>query len=273
MAKKVFISAGIEGVASVVSRLQTAMGEFEYRDAQRLMTLEVNAAIAGAQAAGAEQFVVCDAHANMQNLLPELLHQDAELVRGSIRQSLQMQGMDSSFDAVFITGSHAGAGTKNAVLDHTWVGASVLNIRIDGVTMNEACLNDVVAGFYGAPTVLVTGDEATIAQTREILPHIEGAVVKHSYSRFAARSLHPEKARQVIYDAAFRAIQRAGDIPVTNVPDEITMEIDFYRTDAADAAELVPMVERLSDRTVRVAGAPEFVFGMQNLLLYRLKYE
>lgn len=273
MAKKIFISADIEGVASVVSRLQTLKGEFEFRDAQRLMTLEVNAAIEGAKAAGAEEFVVCDAHADMQNLLPELLHQDAELVRGSIRQSLQMQGMDDSFDAVFITGAHAGAGTKNGVLDHTWVGASVLNIRIDDVTMNEACLNDVVAGFYGAPTVLVTGDQATIDQTRAILPHIEGAVVKHSYSRFAARSLHPEVARQVIHDAAFRAVQRVEEIPVTTVPDEITMEIDFYRTDVADAAGLVPLVERVNDRTIRVVGAPEFVFGMQNLLLYRLKYE
>ena len=273
MGLRVFISADIEGIAGAVSRQQVTLGELDYAEGRRLMTLEVNAAIAGAREAGATEFVVCDAHANMQNLLPELLDQDAELVRGAYRESLQMQGMDGSFDAVFITGAHAAAGTKHAVLDHTWVGALVHNIRIHGVRMNEATLNDLVAGYYGVPTVLVTGDEATIAQTREQLPHIEGAVVKHSYSRFSARSLHPEVARGVIREAARRAIERLSSFRSTPVPNPLEMEIEFYRTDIADSAELVPLVERVDARTIRVVGEPEFVFRMQQLILYRLKYE
>ncbi|HAI86764.1 MAG TPA: peptide transporter, partial [Firmicutes bacterium] len=58
-----------------------------------------------------------------------------------------------------------------------------------------------------------------------------------------------------------------------SVPNPLCMEIDFYRTDMADAAELVPGVKRLGSRTVSFTGHPEEVFRVQELVLYRLKYE
>jgi len=273
MSYRVLISAEIEGAAGVVSGLQCRLGEPEYELGRRLMTEEVNAAIEGAIEAGATEFTVCDSHANMQNLLVESLHPEARLIRGAIRDSLQMQGMDGTYDAVFITGAHAAAGTQNAVLDHTWVGASVFNIRMNGTTLNEAGLNAYVAGHYGVPVTLVTGDQATIDQTREFLPNIEGAVVKDSYSRYCASSLHPTKARAVIRQAAKASLERLGSIEPVAVADTITMEIDFYRTDMADAAALVPGIERLGARTIGFTADPEAVFRVQELVLYRLKYE
>lgn len=270
---KVFISADIEGVAGIVSGLQTRLGEPEYVLGCRLMTEEVNAAIEGALEAGATEIVVCDSHANMQNLQPDLLHPEARLIRGAVRDSLQMQGIDDSFDAVFITGAHAAAGTQHAVLDHTWVGASVFNIRIDGETLNEAGLNAYVAGRHGVPVTLVTGDQATIDQTKMFLPDIEGAVVKESYSRYCASSLHPSKAQALIKEAARRSLQRIDSITPVSVPDELTMEVDFYRTDMADAAALVPGTERIGARTIRFTADPDTVFRAQELILYRLKYE
>ncbi len=273
MGHKIFISADIEGVAGVVSGLQTRSDQPEYPMAQRLMTDEVNAAIEGAIAAGATDIVVCDSHANMQNLIPERLHPEARLVRGAIRESLQMQGIDGTFDAVFVTGTHAAAGTKNAVLDHTWVSAMVLNIRINGQALNEACLNAVVAGHYGVPVILITGDQTTIDQTRDFLPSVEGAVVKHSYSRYCAVSLHPERARAVIRERAEASLRRLDEFEPLSVSDPLAMEIDFYRTDMADAASLVPGVERVSARTIAYTSKPENVFLMQELILYRLRYE
>lgn len=270
---KIFISADIEGVAGVVSPLQIMLGEPEFELGRRWMTLEVNAAIEGALEAGATEIVVCDSHAHMQNLLPELLHPEAQLVRGAIRDSLQMQGIDNSFDALFVTGAHAAAGTQNAVLDHTWVSRSVFNLRMDGVTFNEACLNAITAGFYGVPLALVTGDQATIEQTRQHHPLVEGAVVKKSVSRYAAQSLHPEKAQALIRQAAKRAIERLGEFTPVAVPDTLTMEIEFLRTDMADAAALVPEVNRVDARTVSYTGNPLTIFRLQELLLYRLKYE
>lgn len=270
---KVFISADIEGVAGVVSPLQTVLGQPEYELGRRLMTLEVNGAIEGALEGGATDVVVCDAHANMQNLLPELLHPAAILVRGAIRESLQMQGIDDTFDALFVTGTHAAAGTQDAVLDHTWVSASVWNIRIDGRTLNEACLNDLVAGYHGVPTVLVTGDAATIEQTKSLLPSVEGVIVKRSNSRYSAASVHPTVAADMIRAGARAALTRLDQSEATRVGTTLTMEIDFYRTDMADVAALVPGVERVSPRTIRYEASPDMVFRMQELVLYRLRYE
>lgn len=273
MGLRVFISADIEGTAGIVSGLQCTPGEAEYEMGRRLMTGEVNAAVQGALDAGADRVVVCDSHGNMQNILPESLHEEAELVRGAIRDSLQMQGIDSSFDALVITGAHAMAGTPTGVLDHSWVGKMVLNIRLDGRTLNEACLNAVTAGYYGVPLVMVSGDRATAEQTAMAVPGTRCAVVKEGYSRYCARSLHPVKARELIRQTAKAALQDLEQFRPLEVPNPLCMEIDFYRTDMADAAELVPGMKRLSARTVAFTGEPEQVFRVQELVLYRLRYE
>lgn len=270
---KVFISADIEGTAGVVSLLQTVPGMSEYELGRRLMTAEVNAAVEGALDAGAKSVVVCDAHANMQNIDPERLHPAAELVRGAIRDSLQMQGIDSSFDAFIMTGAHAAAGTITGVLDHSWVSSMVLNIRVNGDTLNEACLNAITAGYYGVPLVMVSGDKATVEQTQRWLPGVRGAVVKEGYSRYCARSLHPEKACALIRETAREALSKLDEFKPVTVTDPLRMEIDFYRTDMADAALLVPGVVRVAPRTILFEGAPETVFKVQELILYRLKYE
>ncbi len=270
---KVFISADIEGTAGVVSLLQCVPGEAEYEMGKRLMTGEVNAAVQGAIDAGATQVVVCDGHGNMQNIIPEELHPEAELVRGAIRESLQMQGIDNSYDAFLMTGAHAMAGTHKGVLDHSWVSRMVYSIRIDGRTLNEPCLNAITAGFYGVPMVMVSGDKATVEQTQAVLANVKGAVVKEGYSRYCARSLHPEKARTLIRQTAREALENLAQFKPAPVNDPLCMEIDFYRTDMADAAELVPGMKRLGSRTVSFTGEPEQVFRVQELVLYRLKYE
>jgi len=139
--------------------------------------------------------------------------------------------------------------------------------------MNEACWNAVVAGHYGVPVVMVSGDQTTIDQTREVLPQVEGAVVKFSYSRYCAESHHPERARTIIRKAARRAIQKLGSFTPLAVPAELRMEIDFLRTDMADAAALIPGVERSAPRTITFTSDPVTVFKVQELIFYRLKYE
>lgn len=270
---KVFISADIEGTAGIVSQLQATNTQNQYAQACKLMTEEINAAIEGCFEAGAKEVTVCDAHANMQNIDPELLDSRAVLVRGAIRDSLQMQGIDGTYDALMVTGAHAAAGTQGGVLDHSWVGSMVYNIRINGVRMNEACLNAVTAGFYKVPLVMVSGDEATIGQTNSLFKSVVGVVVKHGYSRYCAASLHPMKAQGLIKDGAKRALSDLSKMEIYTVGDNLDMEIDFYRTDMTDAASLVPGVIRKAARTIAFSGDPLTVFKVQELVLYRLKYE
>jgi D-amino peptidase len=270
---RVFISADIEGVAGVATTLQTLDAARQYQEGRELMTDEVNAAIAGAFDGGATAVVVCDSHAGMQNLIPARLDERAELIRGAMRDSLQMEGLDASFHGVFITGTHGRAGTADAVLDHTWNSTMIYNLRINGREMNEAELNAVVAGRFGVPVVLVTGDEATVAQTREFLSQAHMVAVKRGRGRGVAASMHPREACRRIRQAAAEAVRTRGQITPVPVSDPLVMEIDYNRTDMAQTAALVPGVRRIAPRTVRVEADPDTVFRLQELLVYRLRYE
>lgn len=270
---RVFISADIEGVAGVVTNLQTSDTARQYQEGRELMTDEVNAAIAGAFDGGATDVAVCDSHAAMQNLVPARLDERAVLIRGAMRDSLQMEGMDASFHAVFVTGTHARAGTADAILDHTWNSAMIYNLRINGRAMNETELNALVAGRFGVPVVLVTGDEATMAQTRESLPKTVMTPVKRASGRGVAASLHPQEACRRIRKAAAEAVRTRAQIPPLSVPNPMVMEIDYNRTDMAQTAALVPGVSRIGPRTVRAEGDPDMMFRLKELLVYRLRFE
>jgi len=68
-------------------------------------------------------------------------------------------------------------------------------------------------------------------------------------------------------------VRRRGRIRPVSVPDRLVMEIDYNRTDMAATAALVPGTERIGPRTVRVEADPDTMFRLQELLVYRLRYE
>src|ERR671933_2933244 len=100
----VYISADVEGVAGVAAWNQIVPGGDDYAIGRSLMTGEVNAAIEGALAAGAQRIVVNDAHARMTNLLPEAVDSRARLVLGHYKPMYMLQGLDGDFDAAFFVG-------------------------------------------------------------------------------------------------------------------------------------------------------------------------
>src|SRR5437016_2038026 len=121
---RVYISVDMEGIAGVVHESQTdpttPAFAAEYGRFRRLMTAEANAAVEGALAAGATRVLVNDSHWFMRNLLAEELHQAAELVSGDPKPRSMVKDSDSGFDAALFIGYHARAGTRNAILDHTY---------------------------------------------------------------------------------------------------------------------------------------------------------
>jgi len=62
---------------------------------------------------------------------------NVSVVRGALRRNYMMSGLDGSFDRVIFLGYHAGVGTLNAVMDHTYSGSIVQNIWINNMKMNE----------------------------------------------------------------------------------------------------------------------------------------
>jgi D-amino peptidase len=249
---KVYISADMEGATGVAVTGQVIEGKPGYERARRLMTGDVNAAIAGAFDAGAEEVVVNDSHFLMTNILIEELDPRARLITGANKQLAQMEGLDNSFAAVFFIAYHARVGAPDAVINHTYLGRSVHEIRLNGHPAGEAEINAGIAGYLGVPAVLITGDDKVVAETRAVLPDIEGVVVKNAIDRFVANSLSPEATQVLIRNGARNALGRLRDFGLPAVAAPVTFEIDFMSTAEAAITTLFPTVVRKGPRTVAV---------------------
>jgi D-amino peptidase len=244
---KVYISCDMEGISGVVAGKQTEMNGEEYKRAQKLMTGEVNAAIEGALAGGATEILVNDSHGSMRNILIEELNPSAQLISGSPKPLSMMQGIDASFDAAFFIGYHAQAGTAYSVLDHTYSGI-VYQVSLNDQPVGETGLNAALAGYFGVPVVLVTGDKLLVEEAKALLGTVEGVAVKESYGRYAARSLVPEAVHDHIRQAAQSALSKGGKPFVVEPP--ITLAVDFTSSAHLDMAELIPGTRRTSGRHI-----------------------
>ncbi|WP_188647181.1 M55 family metallopeptidase [Marinithermofilum abyssi] len=248
---KIYISADMEGISGVATQMQLKK-ESEYQRFRHLMTADVNAAIEGAFEGGATEVVVCDGHGNMSNILIEELDPRAELISGNNRVMCQLEGLDDSFDGLFLVGYHGReGGSERGVLNHTLAGGCIQEIRWNGCPMGEAEINATVAGFYGVPALLVTGDDVVAEEAGRLIPGIETAVVKAGVDRFAARLMPPQKARSLIREKASAALQKrekisplAGEVPVT-------VDMDFSSTNQALMTTTMPGVELIRPKTIR----------------------
>jgi D-amino peptidase len=273
---RVYISIDMEGVAGVVHGEQCRRGGHGYDEARALMTAEANAAALGAFAGGAEHVLINDSHGDMRNLVLDQLDERVEIITGALKPFSMVEGLGGESDfggrgpeqsldhhqvALFI-GYHAGMGTAAAILDHTYRGAVVSQVRINGREFNEAGLNALVAGAAGTPVGLVTGDESTCRQCRELLgEQLETVTVKWAIGRTAARSLHPRRAQQRIREAATRVVGKAAQLQSFLLDSPYVLEIDVHDTAMADAAAILPGVLRPYARTLRYeAGGVHEVF-------------
>jgi D-amino peptidase len=252
---RVYISVDMEGVAGVVHEDQTDPTEprssGEYNRFRRLMTNEANAAIAGALQAGAKGVVVNDSHWLTRNILAEELDPSAELVSGGPKRLSMVEGIDGGFDAAMFVGYHARAGTRNAIIDHTYT-SRVSEARVNGQPVGELALNAAMAGVHGVPVVLVSGDQALAAEARALLgATVETVIVKEAVARFAARSVAPAVACDMIRSGAAAALRRQHSPFAFSSP--LQLEVDFIESQMADMAELVPGSSRTGGRTVSYA--------------------
>lgn len=244
---RIFISSDMEGTAGVVDWEQCRPGHHDYEYYRDLLQAEVNAAIEGAVEAcdAPPEFLVNDSHGRMANLRPAQLAAGASYLSGRHKPLYMMQGLDASFDACFFVSYHGSMTGTPATLSHTYNPAAIAEVRLNGRVAGESAINSLVAIGHGVPVVLVTGDDVTAAELQTFWPDARSAVVKHSVSRFAAESLHPDRACALIRDAARDAVRALadGDVPVSrglSMPAELSV-----RMRNPDLAEMATWLERV----------------------------
>jgi D-amino peptidase len=250
---KIFISADIEGVAGVVLPLQGTPGNVEYEQARRLMTEEVNAAVAGAFAGGAVEVLVNDSHGPMTNILPDLLDPRAELILGSIKPGGMFAGLDDSYSGAMCLGYHAAA-AEFGVLAHTTSSAAFTAIRLNGMAASEAMFYGAYAGAMGVPVILLSGDDATERTCGGLFPGAEVVRVKTALGQRAARAVSPHVARTLLREGAERAVRAAGTVKPYRVAEPCDVVFDLTSVALADICATIPNSVRYAPLTVGFKG-------------------
>jgi D-amino peptidase len=249
---KVFLSTDMEGTAGVVDWEQCTGDGPAAIAGRRLLLAEVNAAIEGAIAGGANEVVVNDSHSTMRNLPAAELAGQASYISGSHKPLYMMQGLDETFGACLFISYHGSVGAP-AGLSHTYSPRVVVEARLDGTITGEAGINALVAAHYGVPVVLVTGDRCACEETAALVPDVYQAVVKEHVSRLAAYSLHPDRACALIRSQAQAAVAAAGTAKPPPLEPGV-LEVFVRTTDIAEAASWVRGVDRTGPRQLRIEG-------------------
>jgi len=267
---RIYISADMEGVVGVVSDAQIGPDGFEYERFRGFMTAEVNACIAAAREAGATEILVSDSHGNGQNLFIERLPDDVMVVRSWPRPLGMMEGVDASFDGVIFLGYHASTANERGVRAHSFSSASVTALRLNGMSMSEASVNAAIAGHFGVPVIMVSGDNVAVAETQVIIGDVEGAVVKWAKGFHSAQTLTPNAAYEVIRERTKAAIERIDEFEpyVLEAPLRLELSLKHYRP--VELLSYLPGVERVNSHTVRFVG--EDIIEISKFLRVALGY-
>ncbi|MBS3873290.1 MAG: M55 family metallopeptidase [Firmicutes bacterium] len=260
---KVFISVDIEGVACVVNSDSTGPTGKTYDEARRQMTAEVNAAIEGAIAAGATEIIVNDSHGGMNNIIPAELNPAATIILGTPKPLMMMEGLDSECQAAFLIGYHARMHSAG-VLSHTISGGVVSNVWVNDVLCGEIGINAGLAGHFGVPIALVSGDKDTALEAQALLKGVEVAIVKEAITRYSAKNMHPSRATLHIKQQAEKALRALPTLQPLVFATPVTMRLELLNSGMADAAGFLPQAQRLDGRTLTYT-ASDYVTAFQGL--------
>ena len=254
---KLYISVDMEGLAGITNWKDETEDRERFRNA---MNEQVEWVLEGISKSKHNKEIthiyIADSHGGGQNLSYDRLNDKDErvwLVSGSPRPQYMMPAMDDSFDMVFLVGYHAGAGEAASSMDHTYSGASVQNVYINGQLMNEGTINSAYAGIvHKVPVGLIIGDSGLERQMKGegMMPWPEFVCTKQSLSRFSA----VYKPKKLLKEETIAAVKKALD--ENERPQLYTLQAPYHcRMDLTNAAKCdqvqqMPGIHRTAGRTV-----------------------
>jgi D-amino peptidase len=253
---RVHIISDMEGVSGINRWEQTTGGDPMYEEGRRLYTEEINAAVRGAEAAGADEIVVMDCHGagkgwSFNSLVHDLLDPACEYVVQH-EWTEYTEFLEQGCDAALFVGMHAMSGTRFGVMNHTVSGMAWHNLSFNGTLVGETGINAALCGTWGCPVLMVTGDAATCDEARTLLGDgLTTVAVKRGTGRYSARNIAPQRARQLIEEGARKALSDLQAVKPYDPGSPCTIEVEYKVTDEADKLRRRAGIEVVDDRRIR----------------------
>jgi D-amino peptidase len=246
--KKIFMITDLEGVDGIFnSDLQCIPFESpRWEESRKLLTGEVNAAVDALFEGGASEVVVWDGHDSSRTLSALDINARARLLTGTpVSPTLEL---DPSYAAVIFIGQHAMAGAEKGVLSHSYSSEGIQNIWVNDKPAGEIGGRVMLAGAFGVPVIMLSGDTAACKELHDLVPEAECAEVKTGVSRTAGFTLAHPAACQLIREKARRALERLPEFKPYRMTGPVEVKVEFT---SRSASTFLPRegVDRLNDRT------------------------
>jgi D-amino peptidase len=247
--KTIFLITDAEGVGGVCRQEQTEPKDPELR---QLLTGEINAAVEGFLAGGADEVLVWDGHDGSQTLSTLTIHPKAKLLMGAMGASMMME---RRFSAVAYVGQHSKANIRGGIMAHSYSSLGIQNMLLNGKPVGEIDVIAAMAGHFGTPVIMLSGDQAAASEIREIVPDVEVAIVKEGLGRYNCISLSATAARDAVREAARKSVAKIGTIKPYTVKGPVTLQVEYTTRNSLPLdADLRTGAEVLDDRTIRFKG-------------------
>jgi len=247
--KSIFVITDAEGVAGICRQDQAEPKDPELR---QLLTGEINAAVDGFLAGGADEVVVWDGHDGSQTLSAATIHPKAKLLIGGLGVTMTME---RGYAAVAFLGQHSLAGVRAGIMAHSYSSLGIQNMLMNGKPVGEIGTRAALAGWYNVPVIFLSGDQTAAKELLDIVPNAEVAVVKEGLARYTCISLSGQGARELIREKARRAMEKLPQIKPYRVEGPVVFEYEYTtRNSLPMDAHLRPGAEVVNDRTIRYRG-------------------
>jgi D-amino peptidase len=225
---RIFVVTDLEGVSGINDREEQLLpGQRRYMESRKLLTGEVNAAVRGARAGGAREIVIWDGHDGSRTLSIDEIEPAAKLIQGKPTPANYYLA-DHLYDGVMFIGQHAMAGAKGGVLAHSQSSATIQRITINGREVGEIGQVAAIAGHFGIPVIMLSGDQAACDEVKQIQPNAVTVAVKRLVGKASTLSLSHEEVKNQIANAAEQAVRHISEYKAWKVAGPIEMVFEYF---------------------------------------------
>ncbi|HEX6324530.1 MAG TPA: M55 family metallopeptidase, partial [Vicinamibacterales bacterium] len=111
--------------------------------------------------------------------------------------------------------------------------------------------NAAIAGHFNVPVIMMSGDDAAIAEVRKAVGNIEAAETKRTLGFHSASTLTPAASYALIGERVAAALKRRSDFKPYKVGGPVTVDVSFKNYMPAEVLAYLPMFERTDSHSVR----------------------
>jgi D-amino peptidase len=128
-------------------------------------------------------------------------------------------------------------------------------VLLNGKEVGEIETRTALAGWYGTPVILLTGDQAAAKDLLEIVPQAETAVVKEGLGYYSCVSLSATAAQVLIEEKAGAAFRKIKEIPAYKIEGPVEIAVERTTRNTLYPLENLPAyITRVDPRTLLYKG-------------------